>query len=245
MLILRPFLRSKGDTGSAFLDRLATSYESAVLSMSQAHWEQKVYSFGLIGLNSVLDLGCGPGQWLRILAEHNGDVVGTDIERIPLEMALQTVKDSHHIGLTQARAESLCFLAQTFDAVLCYSVLTYTNHESALREINRVTKPGGKVIVGLAGMGYYLKHVVEGVRYRNLAAVRYGLDPILTYWAQSLLGRRSQAITYWTRRRITRLLKDNGFDVVRTIAERKDSSWPDTFLGSYFFFCVEAIRGNL
>ena len=208
--------------------------------MGQRHWDQKVNRLGLLGYENVLDLGCGPGQWLAGLAAHNTKVVGVELSRSALDIARQALEGADQVSLTQANAESLCFPAHSFDAVLCYSVLTYTNHEKTLDEINRVTKCGGKVIVGLAGMGYYLKHIVEGVRYRNLKAVRYGLDPSLTHWVQAILGRRSQAITYWTRRRITRMLEKRGFDVVRSFSERKDASWPDAYLGAYFFFCVEA-----
>lgn len=242
MRTLRPFVRSHGSGNSAFLTRFATPYECAVLSMNRSHWEQKVLRLGLVGYEKVLDLGCGAGQWLPVLAEHNSAVIGADNELRLLKMARDSAAGSGDVRLIQTRAESLCFPTQTFDAVLCYSVLTYTDHEKVLAEMKRVTKAGGKVILGVAGIGYYLKHIVEGVRFRDLKAVQYGVDPIITYWAQSLLGRRSQAITYWTKRRVARLMKRNGFDVVRTFAERKDASWPDTYLGGYFFFCVEAMK---
>jgi SAM-dependent methyltransferase len=208
--------------------------------MGEAHWESKVESFGLVGHGRVLDLGCGPGQWLEPLARHNAVVVGVDVDPMLFEIARKIADPKRRTILVRGRAESLCFRDAVFDAALCYGVLMYTEYEATLREVRRVLEPGGKLITGLVGLGYYLKHVVDGLRHERAEAVRYGMDPIATTLGQALIGRRSQATTFWTRRSISRVLAEHGFDVVRVWSDPMDPVWPTSYAGSYFYFCVEA-----
>lgn len=238
--ILGPIARSRSGHDSSFLDRLSISYSDAVRGMGEAHWERKVETFGLVGHGRVLDLGCGPGQWLEPLARHNVVVVGLDVDPTLLEVARKIADPEHSARLVRGRAETLCFRGAVFDAALCYAVLMYTDYEVTLRDVWRVLRPGGKLIIGLVGLGYYLKHVVDGLRHERVEAVRYGIEPIATTLGQALLGRRSQATTFWTRQAISRVLAQHGFDVIRVWSDPYDPLWPTSYAGSYFYFCVEA-----
>ncbi len=90
-------------------------------------------------------------------------VHGVDIARAQLE-ACQRRHPTMAGRLAWAEAENLPFADATFDA--CWSVggfNYYSDHEAALREMRRVTKPGGPVVVadevpGLhrAGLGHLL-----------------------------------------------------------------------------------------
>jgi SAM-dependent methyltransferase len=228
---------------SQFLERFAVPYEQAVYLIGRDHWEQKVLTLGLRGCQRALDLGCGSGQWLSLLAKHNVEVVGGDLDRRLIRIAQEGVQGTNNVSLTQMRAETTCFTARSFDLVLCYSVLMYTDADEVMREIERLLIPGGKLVVGLVGAGYYLKHVVEGAKFRDIKAVRYGVGPLLARAIQLMLARRrDSAVTYWTTRRVERLIKQNGFDVVSIRADRKVPDWPDAYLGTRFYFCVEARR---
>lgn len=238
--ILGPLLRARGGQDSAFLDRFSIPYPLAVYGMGEGHWGNKVETFGLIGCGRLLDLGCGPGQWLPLLARHNAEVIGVDVDPTLLKAARETADPEHRVTLVRSRAESLCFRGATFDAVLCYSVLMYTDYEATLREISRVLKPGGRLVVGLTGFGYYLKHVFDGLRHNRVEALRYGIEPIAVTFGRALIGRRSQAMTFWTGRAISRILALRGFDVVRVWGDRYDPLWPTSYAGAHFYFCVEA-----
>jgi 2-polyprenyl-3-methyl-5-hydroxy-6-metoxy-1,4-benzoquinol methylase len=242
MRIFGPILRARGIQDSAFVDRLSVPYRRAVYGMGEAHWENKVERFGLVGCERVLDLGCGPGQWLPSLARQNAGVIGVDVDATLLEVARETAAPRHRVMLVQSRAESLCFRGATFDAVLCYGVLMYTDYETTLREVSRVLKPGGRLIIGLMGLGYYLKHVADGLRHNRAEAVRYGIEPIATTFGQALLGRQPQGTTFWTARAISRILARRGFDVVRVRGDRYDPLWPTSYAGAHFHFCVEALK---
>jgi SAM-dependent methyltransferase len=238
--LARPLLRPWHRADSPFLDRLITPYSDAVRSMGSDHWAEKVRAFGLVGHGRVLDLGCGPGQWLLPLATANRSVVAVERDVSMLHDDRARLKGTPTITYVQCRAEELAFGTSTFDAVLCYSVLMYTDHEVAVRELFRVLRPGGTITLGLVGMGYYLRHIVEGLRCGRPEAVRYGLEPILSLWGHRLTGGTGRAVTYWDRRRMMELLHRHGFEVLRVFPERKDRQWPLSYLGTYFFFCAQA-----
>lgn len=243
MLILRvfhPFIGARGPVESAFLDRCSESYERAVYAFGEAHWKEKVETLGYTQCGAVLDAGCGPGQWLRGLAETNAAVVGIDIDARLLDVAQRNTRSAENVALVQGTIESLCFQDRMFDAVLCYSVLTHVDYDSALDEMWRVLKPNGRIILGLTGYGYCLRHVIEGVKCNRIEAVRYGVEPIATRIGQAVLGRSSRSVRIWSGAAISRLLSRHGFDVTRLWADRLDPRWPASYLGAYFYYCVEA-----
>ena len=95
---------------------------------------------------SVLEVGIGSGENLAFLPP-GWTVHGVDIARTQLEECLR--RHPATAGrLAWAEAENLPFADATFDA--CWSVggfNYYSDHEAALREMRRVTRPGGPVVV--------------------------------------------------------------------------------------------------
>jgi SAM-dependent methyltransferase len=109
-----------------------------------------------------LEVGIGSGENLAYLPS-GWTVYGVDIARTQLELC-QRRHPATTGRLAWAEAENLPFPDAAFDA--CWSVggfNYYSDHEAALREMRRVTKPGGPVVVadelpGLhrAGLGHLL-----------------------------------------------------------------------------------------
>jgi SAM-dependent methyltransferase len=98
----------------------------------------------------VLELGCGTGVFLPLLAAAvgtDGHVVGLDHSPGFLEEARQrviTAGVSTLVTLEEADAERLPFPAASFDAVHVERVLMHLEDpDAALREACRVLKPGG------------------------------------------------------------------------------------------------------
>lgn len=98
----------------------------------------------------VLDLGCGTGPVLAEVRKHGLACTGLDLSPDMIERArgrLRTMglaDDDVHLG-------DCCrtpFADASFDAVVCLGVISYVEtYGDVLREIARLVKPGGHVIV--------------------------------------------------------------------------------------------------
>jgi SAM-dependent methyltransferase len=91
----------------------------------------------------LLDAGCGTGRNLVELARF-GTAVGTELNAEAAALARGRGAGEVHV----APVEALPLGDAAFDAVLCLDVLEHTTDDVvALRELRRVTAPGGWLIV--------------------------------------------------------------------------------------------------
>ena len=98
----------------------------------------------------ALDVGCGAGHLSFALAPRVARVVSLD----PSPQMLTTVQQAalarglRHIETIQSRAESLPFPDASFELVCSrYSAHHWTQLEQALKEMRRVLKPGGHLLL--------------------------------------------------------------------------------------------------
>lgn len=99
----------------------------------------------------ILDCGSGTGVNLPLLARH-GRVVGIDVTWKGLSFA----RDRGERRIAQASAAALPFADGTFDVVASFDViyaLPDRVEAEALREMHRVLRPGGHLVVNAAAMG--------------------------------------------------------------------------------------------
>jgi ubiquinone/menaquinone biosynthesis C-methylase UbiE len=99
---------------------------------------------------SVLDMGCGAGHASFAAAHQVKQVVAYDLSAQMLDVVAQAAKEKglDNIATRQGYAESLPFEDGSFDVVISrYSAHHWHDVGRALREVNRVLKPGGVVIV--------------------------------------------------------------------------------------------------
>ena len=108
----------------------------------------------------VLDVGCGPGRFALHIAKTGASVTLIDISERQLELARIKLSEAGVLdrvrGLQRLDVLSLSSLDDgAYDLVVCYgSVLSYTceRHADALRELARVVKAGGTVIVSVTAL---------------------------------------------------------------------------------------------
>ena len=98
----------------------------------------------------VLEVGVGTGLALNSYARHL-QVVGIDLSPEMLDKARERVASEgldHVTGLHEMDAADLKFPDNSFDAVAAMFVMTVVpDPESVMRELSRVTRPGGEVIL--------------------------------------------------------------------------------------------------
>jgi arsenite methyltransferase len=99
----------------------------------------------------VLDAGCGPGFYVAELLEQVGPVgvvVGVDVSPQMLQAAAHRCEGHANVAFHEAPVTSLPLEDGSFDAALCVQVLEYVSETTtALAELHRVLRPGGRVVV--------------------------------------------------------------------------------------------------
>jgi SAM-dependent methyltransferase len=105
----------------------------------------------------VLEIGCGLGTDGAQFAEAGADYTGVDLTEAAVELARKRFQLFDLEGKFQtADAEDLDFADESFDLVYSHGVLHHTPEtEKAIREIHRVLRPGGRVVVMLYHRGSY------------------------------------------------------------------------------------------
>lgn len=107
----------------------------------------------------VLDLGCGPGFWMKPVTDAGALYYGIDISPRAVELALAWR------GILKIDAEVLCgnaeeipFSGNYFDYVISEGVIHHTpGTQTCVDEIRRVLKPGGLAAAGVYYKGFPLR----------------------------------------------------------------------------------------
>jgi ubiquinone/menaquinone biosynthesis C-methylase UbiE len=104
-------------------------------------------------LRNILDVGCGYGRTCLFMHENNFQVVGVDVDRVQVELALREIgkqRIRQGIELVVNDARNLCFPDSIFDAVTMLGVLTLvwkTERPKIINEVDRVLKPSGYIFI--------------------------------------------------------------------------------------------------
>lgn len=104
----------------------------------------------------VLDVGCGAGNLLTVLATHAPErLVGVDVDAVFLAHCQEK-----GFSLLQAALPHLPFADETFELVTCFLVMPQVPDDTAaLTALARVLKPGGTLAISGHGMGFPLGHL--------------------------------------------------------------------------------------
>ncbi len=100
----------------------------------------------------ILDLGCGAAPVTYELLKRGYDVVGLDYSPDMLENARQRLISGGFTNADQllfrGNGERTPFEDEAFDCVVCLGVISYVEeYENIIKEIFRVLKPGGVVLI--------------------------------------------------------------------------------------------------
>ncbi|HEY6140025.1 MAG TPA: class I SAM-dependent methyltransferase [Thermoanaerobaculia bacterium] len=186
-------------------------YEIEVERRPRELYVRRLQRLGFEGFESVLDIACGLGQWSLALAELNARVAGIDVsaERLLIANLLAVSAAKTNVEFRWSRMEALPFAGAAFDAAFCYGAFMFGNGKETLRELHRVLRPNALLYVNANGAGFYLSRV----RQRGLS----GALALLRMTANGAAGR--DANRTYSRRRLARLLEENGFAVQQVADE--------------------------
>jgi SAM-dependent methyltransferase len=103
----------------------------------------------------VLDVGCGVKPYLPFFAEIAEQYVGIDVVESPQADVVGSV-------------EALPLDDRSFDVILCTQVLEHCDDPvQAIRELRRVTAPGGRVLASTHGVQVYHPNPVDYWRWTH------------------------------------------------------------------------------
>ena len=142
--------------GKAFAGNAPENYERYFVPAIGAPLANELV--GMAGLRPgehVLDVACGTGTVTRLALQRvgpAGTVVGLDINPGMLAVARSATPSGTSIEWHEASAEEMPLPDSSFDVVLCQMGLQFVPDKlAALREMHRVLKPGGRLILNVPG----------------------------------------------------------------------------------------------
>lgn len=113
-------------------------------------WYELVRQYiGSVAGLDVLEVACGRGGFVRELARAGARVTGCDFSLAALRIAAGKLPAGNgHAALVQGDAQTLPFADGAFDMVIsCETIEHLPDVQSALREMHRVTRPGGRLLL--------------------------------------------------------------------------------------------------
>ena len=174
-------------------DEVAPKYDrtNSLLSLGNSFlWRvQTVKAIAPVKGERILDVAAGTGTSSAAIARHGSDVVALDFSPGMIEVGRRRHPS---IEFVEGDATALPFKANEFDAAtISFGLRNVENPRKALKELYRVVKPGGRVVICefskpprallRAGYGVYLNYVmprVVGLSSSNPGAYSYLADSI-------------------------------------------------------------------
>lgn len=164
----------------------------------------------------LLEVGCGDGSFTRSLADFSDRVTGIDVSAE--QVAVNAKKLPQICFLAHDLAEPMPFAENRFAGIWCSEVLEHLFDPAfALREMFRVMRPGGKLLVTVPYHGFF-KNV--GIA---LFAWDHHFDPEYPH------------IRFFTKNTLGRLARKAGFSEIETSwcgmgKPIRDLYWPTNLL---------------
>ena len=121
-------------------------------------YSQRLKGYNFVNKSTVLDAGCGFGQWSVSLSYLNSEVYSCDISKERVEFLNEVCEREQisNIKTVNAPLTKLPYEDNFFDVVFCYGVIFITDWKKSLKELIRVLKPNGSLYVSANGVGWYL-----------------------------------------------------------------------------------------
>lgn len=159
---------------------------------------------------TVLDAGCGTGNYAVALAENGFCVTGIDYSSGMLESAHSKITPalSDHLSFQkQDMNDRLSFPDSSFDHVISMTSLwTVADPRFTLGELTRVVRPGGTIVVLQVPKPTKSLYAAVHVRIKHLHKKSFGLICLVIIKA---ILERTDATRYWNSEELLALLLSN------------------------------------
>ena len=146
--------------------------EHSKLSDTQTKFEQYLPDSNI----KILDVACGIGYWLDKYNTHSSPslLIGVDISSSSIELCKKRFEESK-VNLIHTSAESLPFQNESFDFVSCHGAIHHMqNPELAIKEISRVLKKDGEIIISVYFKNIFLILFDKSKLFRKFLNMLFG-----------------------------------------------------------------------
>jgi ubiquinone/menaquinone biosynthesis C-methylase UbiE len=133
---------------SKFWSRIATKYDS-VLDLQIGADTRAMVRRRLAReprLGAAVEFGCGTGYFTEMLANRADTLLATDVAPGMLSVAKQRL-EARNVCFREEDCQKTSFADSTFDTAFMSLVIHFTDKAKTLREMHRILKPGGKLII--------------------------------------------------------------------------------------------------
>lgn len=156
-------------------------------------WAASLTAVSDIPVNRVLDIGCGAGQEMLPFVSKGAKGVGIDLMPEAGQVGLALFGGAgmaDRVTFIRAVGSVLPFANEVFDVLICRVALSYMDNRGAIREMARVLRPGGKVLLKYATPSYYWQKAREGVVNSSPLTSIYAARVLYAGYVYQLTGRQ-------------------------------------------------------
>jgi SAM-dependent methyltransferase len=147
----------------------------------------------------VLDVGCGMGRFLEVVADAGAEVVGIDLSSA-VDAARRNLKSRLNVSVLQADVFRLPFAEESFDFIYSIGVLHHTpDTRAAFLQLPRFLRPGGRISIWVYGArlrAFVLSPIVRQITKRMPAPALLRLCEIARPWGGFLRKVRSRKLRF-------------------------------------------------
>lgn len=123
---------------------------------------------------NALEIGCGTGEFTRLLATRAQNVVAVDLSPQMLRLARQQSANHANIEYVLGDAMRLSLPAESYDCIVSLATLHHLQAEQALLKMKDALKPNGVLIIhDLIASDGLIDNVISALAYPVSAARRF------------------------------------------------------------------------
>lgn len=135
-----------------------------------------LFALGDLKGKKILDIGCGSGAYLFIIAKMGGEISGQDISSKCVKNAKMFLQENGFNGdIKTGDAVKLLFSDNCFDAVISadfFEHISYEQKNKVVSEVYRVLKPGGVFAIKTPNLDYlktsfFFKRIFAILTFKN------------------------------------------------------------------------------
>ncbi|MFA5877769.1 MAG: class I SAM-dependent methyltransferase [Candidatus Staskawiczbacteria bacterium] len=138
----------------------------------------------------ILEIGCGYGRLLKIMAEKSKRVIGIDFSNRMVELSKENLGAKNNVNIQLMEADKLTFSDDSFDYVVCLDNSFGNMPEielDVLKEMKRVCKKDGEIVISVFSEN---AESIQRENYKRIGLTTIQDDGTAIYTAEGFYSRR-------------------------------------------------------